>query len=65
MRLEKPPQVQSNIDIAPVEMYEEARRYFMGKGRLNKTLARITIDVRPKFLELQDAVSKSELIQEK
>ena len=45
MRLEKPPQVQSNIDIAPVEMYEEARRYFMGKGRLNKTLARITTDL--------------------
>jgi len=45
VRLEKPPQVQSNIDIAPVEMYEEARRYFMGKGRLNKTLARITTDL--------------------
>jgi predicted nucleotidyltransferase len=36
---------ESNIDIAPVEMYEEARRYFMGKGRLNKTLARITRDL--------------------
>jgi hypothetical protein len=45
VRLEKPPRVQSNIDIAPVEMYEEARRYFMGKGRLNKTLARITTDL--------------------
>ncbi|HET7113942.1 MAG TPA: nucleotidyltransferase family protein, partial [Pyrinomonadaceae bacterium] len=36
---------QPNIDIAPVEMYEEARRYFMGKGRLNKTLARLTSDL--------------------
>ena len=36
---------QSSIDTAPVEMYEEARRYFMGKGRLNKTLARITSDL--------------------
>lgn len=26
-------------------MYEEARRYFMGKGRLNKTLARLTSDL--------------------
>lgn len=37
--------LQSNIDTAPVEMYEEARRYFMGKGRLNKTLARLTCDL--------------------
>jgi hypothetical protein len=39
------PPLQSNIDMAPVEMYEEARRYFMGKGRLNKTLARLTSDL--------------------
>jgi hypothetical protein len=39
--LDNPP-LQSNIDTGPVEMYEEARRYFMGKGRLNKTLARLT-----------------------
>jgi hypothetical protein len=42
--LENPP-LPSTIDNAPVEMYEEARRYFMGKGRLNKTLARITSDL--------------------
>jgi Uncharacterised nucleotidyltransferase len=44
VRLDPSP-FQSNIDTAPVEMYEEARRYFMGKGRLNKTLARITSDL--------------------
>jgi len=38
--LENPP-LPSNIDTAPVEMYEEGRRYFMGKGRLNNTLARL------------------------
>lgn len=43
--LENPP-LQSNIDLAPVEMYEEARRYFMRKGRLNKTLARLASDLR-------------------
>ena len=42
MRVDNSP---SNIDTAPVEMYEEARRYFMGKGRLNKTLARLTSDL--------------------
>ena len=42
--LDNPP-LPSNIDNAPVEMYEEARRYFMGKGRLNKTLARVTSDL--------------------
>ena len=42
--LENPP-LPTNIDISPVEMYEEARRYFMGKGRLNKTLARLAIDL--------------------
>jgi hypothetical protein len=42
--LENPP-LPSNIDSAPVEMYEEGRRYFMGKGRLNKTLARLTSDL--------------------
>jgi len=39
------PPFRSNIDIAPVEMYEEARRYFMGKGTLNKTLARLSSDL--------------------
>jgi hypothetical protein len=39
------PPLQSNIDPSPVEMYEEARRYFMGKGTLNKTLARLTKDL--------------------
>ena len=39
------PPFQSNIDNGPVEMYEEARRYFMGKGRLNKTLARLTSEL--------------------
>lgn len=42
--LENPP-IPSNIDTGPVEMYEEARRYFMGKGKLNKTLARLTSDL--------------------
>ena len=42
--LENPP-LPSNIDSAPVEMYEEGRRYFMGKGRLNKTLARLTSEL--------------------
>jgi hypothetical protein len=41
----KNPPLPSNIDNAPVEMYEEARRYFMGKGRLSKTLARVTSDL--------------------
>ncbi|HET9527280.1 MAG TPA: hypothetical protein VFO99_13995 [Pyrinomonadaceae bacterium] len=39
------PSIPSVVDNAPVEMYEEARRYFMGKGRLNKTLARLTNDL--------------------
>ena len=42
--LENPP-LPSNIDTAPVEMYEEGRRYFMGKGRLNNTLARLTSEL--------------------
>jgi hypothetical protein len=42
--LENPP-LQSNIDIAPVEMFEEGRRYFMGEGTLNKSLARLTTDL--------------------
>jgi hypothetical protein len=42
--LDNPP-LQSNIDTGPVEMYEEGRRYFMGEGRLNKTLARLTTDL--------------------
>ena len=29
-----------------VDRYEEARRYFMGQGSLNKALARITIDLK-------------------
>ena len=41
----KNPPLPSNIDISPVEMYEEARRYFMGEGKLNKTLARLTTDL--------------------
>jgi hypothetical protein len=41
----KSPPLPSNIDNGPVEMYEEARRYFMGKGRLNNTLARVTRDL--------------------
>lgn len=36
---------QTNIDIGPVEMFEEGRRYFMGEGRLNKTLSRLTSDL--------------------
>jgi len=28
-----------------IEMYEEARRYFMGEGILNKTLARLSKDL--------------------
>ena len=28
-----------------IEMYEEARRYFMGEGTLNKTLARLSTDL--------------------
>jgi hypothetical protein len=39
-----------------VETYEEARRYFMGEGILNKTLARLSKDL---------AVRNSEEIQEK
>ncbi|HEU4869482.1 MAG TPA: hypothetical protein VFT08_01365 [Pyrinomonadaceae bacterium] len=42
--LENPP-LPSNIDNAPVEIYEEGRRYFMGKGRLNKTLARFASEL--------------------
>jgi hypothetical protein len=42
--LENPP-LPSNIDTGPVEIYEEGRRYFMGKGRLNKTLARFTSEL--------------------
>lgn len=41
----KNPPLPSNIDNGPVEMYEEGRRYFMGKGRLNKTLARFTSEL--------------------
>lgn len=42
--LENPP-LPSNIDNSPVEIYEEGRRYFMGKGRLNKRLARFTSEL--------------------
>lgn len=42
--LDKSP-TQLNIDTGPVEMYEEGRRYFMGEGRLNKTLSRLTSDL--------------------
>ena len=42
--LDNPP-LQSNIDNGPVEVFEEGRRYFMGKGTLNKTLARLTTDL--------------------
>jgi hypothetical protein len=42
--LENPP-LASNIDTGPVEMFEEGRRYFMGKGRLNNTLARLSRDL--------------------
>jgi hypothetical protein len=38
----KNPPLPSNIDNTPVEIYEEGRRYFMGKGKLNQTLARFT-----------------------
>ena len=31
--------------ISVIEMYEEARRYFMGEGILNKTLARLSKDL--------------------
>ena len=43
--LENPP-LPSNIDNSPVEIYEEGRRYFMGKGRLNKTLAQFTSELK-------------------
>jgi hypothetical protein len=42
--LENPP-LPSNIDNTPVEIFEEGRRYFMGEGTLNKTLARLTSDL--------------------
>ena len=42
--LENPP-LPSDSDTGPVEMYEEARRYFMGKGKLNKSLAQLTSDL--------------------
>ena len=42
--LDKSP-TQSNIDITPVEMFEEGRRYFVGEGTLNKTLARLASDL--------------------
>ena len=42
--LDNPP-LPSNIDTGPVEMYEEGRRYFMGKGKLNKTLAQLSSDL--------------------
>ena len=42
--LENPP-LPSNIDNTPVEIYEEGRRYFMGKGKLNKTLAQFTSEL--------------------
>jgi hypothetical protein len=41
----KNPSLPSNSDTSPVEMYEEARRYFMGKGRLNRTLERLAADL--------------------
>jgi hypothetical protein len=44
VKLDNPPS-QSNIDISPVDIFEEGRRYFMGEGTLNKTLARLTSDL--------------------
>src|ERR1044072_10027202 len=37
----------TNLERRPsiADMYEEARRYFMGKGILNKTLARLSNDL--------------------
>lgn len=39
------PPLPSTIDTGPVEMFEEGRRYFMGEGTLNKTLARLARDL--------------------
>jgi len=41
----KNPPLPSNIDISPVDIFEEGRRYFMGEGTLNKTLARLASDL--------------------
>ncbi len=37
----------ANIDrrTSVIDMYEEARRYFMGEGTLNKTLERLSKDL--------------------
>ena len=34
-----------------VEIYEEARRYFMGEGTLNKTLARLSDDLKERGID--------------
>jgi len=34
-----------------IEMYEEARRYFMGEGTLNKTLARLSHDLEERGID--------------
>ena len=34
-----------------IEMYEEARRYFMGEGTLNKTLARLSNDLQERGID--------------
>ncbi len=34
-----------------IEMYEEARRYFMGEGTLNKTLARLSNDLEERGID--------------
>ena len=42
-----------------IEMYEEARRYFMGEGTLNKTLARLSNDLEERGIDYMviDAVA--------
>ena len=42
-----------------IEMYEEARRYFMGEGTLNKTLARLSSDLEERGIDYMviDAVA--------
>ena len=34
-----------------IDVYEEARRYFMGEGRLNKTLARLSSDLEERGID--------------
>jgi len=37
--------------LSVVDMYEEARRYFMGEGTLNKTLARLSSDLEQRGID--------------